>query len=330
MGLLVDGKWTEEDPRTNQDGKFVRKDSVFRNWITADGSPGPTGDGGFKAEAGRYHLYVTHNCPWAYRTMIFRKLKRLEDMIGVSIACSSRKTEGWTYDPEEDCIPDTVNGATYLHEVYAKADPHYTGRVTVPTVWDKRRNTIVSNESSEIIRMFNSAFNGLAPETPDYNPRELRAEIEEINAFVYERINNGVYRAGFSGGQEAYDEAFDILFDALDVLDKRLGGQRYLVGDRLTEADWRLFATLIRFDVVYYGLFKCNKRHVYEYPNLWNYTLELYQHPGIADITFFKHIKRGYYNGTQIPNPTRVVPSGPALDYWQAHDRGRFPAAKAA
>jgi putative glutathione S-transferase len=330
MGLLIDGKWSEEDHRSNKKGEFVRPDSKFRSWITRDGSPGPTGEGGFKAETGRYHLYVTHNCPWAYRTSIFRKIKGLEDHISISIGASSRKDEGWTFIEEEDCIPDFVNGKTYLHEVYTLADPNFTGRVTVPTLWDKERETIVNNESSEIIRMLNSAFDEIVPMGYDYYPEDLRSEIDAINDVVYETVNNGVYRAGFAGGQEAYDAAFEKLFDSLDMLDKRLGNQRYLVGDRMTEADWRLFATLIRFDIVYYGLFKCNKRHIYEYPNLWNFTLELYQVPGVADVTFIDHIKRGYYLGTHIPNPTRVVPRGPALDYTEAHNRDRFPAAKAA
>ena len=331
MGMLVDGKWHDVwyDTEASK-GRFVRSEAQFRNWVTADGSPGPSGKGGFKAEPGRYHLYISLACPWAHRTMIFRKLKGLESMISYSAVNAYMGAEGWTFEPGPGVIPDSINNAKRIYEVYLAADPHYSGRATVPILWDKQQATIVTNESKEIIRMFNSAFNALIPPSVDYYPEDLRPQIDEINAFVYERVNNGVYRAGFSGGQEAYNEAYDILFDALDVLEKRLSNQRYLVGDRLTEADWRLFATLIRFDVVYYGLFKCNKRHIYEYPNLWNYTLELYQHPGVADVTFFKHIKRGYYLGTQIPNPTQVVPNGPDLDYWQQHNRDRLPAAKAA
>ena len=324
MGMLIDGNWTEDDSAQIKDGKFVRPESIFRNWVTADGSPGPSGDAGFKAGTGRYHLYVSHNCPWAYRTMIFRKLKGLEEKVSIAIAASSCKDEGWTYIEETGCIPDSVNSITYLHEAYTKADPKYTGRVTVPTLWDIENQTIVSNESSEIIRMFNSAFNEVGGTGPDYYPENLRNEIDAINEVIYANINNGVYRCGFASTQEAYEEAFDKLFNTLDDLEKKLGSQRYLAGGTLTEADWRLFSTLLRFDIVYYGLFKCNKRHIYEYPNLWNFTLELYQHPGVAGVTDLNHIKRGYYANMQRLDVKGFVPKGPKLDFNGSHDRRRF------
>jgi putative glutathione S-transferase len=324
MGMLIDGKWTDDDQFRNKDGKFVRPESIFRGWVTADGSVGPAGDAGFKAEPGRYHLYVTHNCPWAYRTVMFRKLKGLEDIVSIAIGGASDKDEGWTFNDEPGSVPDTVNSIHRLHEVYTKAAPDYTGRVTVPTLWDKKEQTIVNNESSEIIRMFNSAFDNVTGNNNDYYPEELRSEIDAINEVVYSNVNNGVYRTGFAASQEAYEEAFDRLFNTLDELDERLGKQRYLVGDRLTEADWRLFSTLLRFDMVYYGHFKCNKKHVYEYSNLWNFTLELYQYPGIAEVTNFDHIKRGYYGLMPRVNPLGIVAKGPDIDFNQAHDRDRF------
>jgi putative glutathione S-transferase len=324
MGMLIDGKWTDDDQFRNKDGKFVRPESIYRGWVTADGSVGPAGDAGFKAEPGRYHLYVTHNCPWAYRTVMFRKLKGLEDIVSIAIGGASDKDEGWTFNDEPGSVPDTVNSIHRLHEVYTKAAPDYTGRVTVPTLWDKKEQTIVNNESSEIIRMFNSAFDNVTGNNNDYYPEELRSEIDAINEVVYSNVNNGVYRTGFAASQEAYEEAFDRLFNTLDELDERLGKQRYLVGDRLTEADWRLFSTLLRFDMVYYGHFKCNKKHVYEYSNLWNFTLELYQHPGIAEVTNFDHIKRGYYGLMPRVNPLGIVAKGPDIDFNQAHDRDRF------
>lgn len=320
MPMLIDGKWDETASHdTIRDGQYVRPESQFRNWISADGSTG------LKAEAGRYHLYVAYNCPWAYRTLLFRKLKGLDDVISLSIAASSRKDQGWMFLDEEGCIPDTVNGKTYLHEIYSLADSTCTGRPTVPTLWDKERKTIVSNESSEIIRMFNREFRDVVPETVDYYPEELRADIDAINDVVYENINNGVYRAGFAKTQQAYDEWVDRLFSTLDSLEVRLEKSRYLCGNRITEADWRLFATLIRFDPVYYGLFKCSRKHIYEYPNLWNYTLELYQHPGVAQVTRFDHIKRGYYATMHGINPLKIIPVGSAmLDYEAAHNRDRF------
>jgi len=324
MGMMVEGKWDDTaTPRTVK-GAFQRADSIFRNWITPDGAPGPTGKGGFKAEAGRYHLYVTHNCPWAYRTTVFRKLKGLESVISTAIAGSDRKDEGWTFTPEPGTVADEVLHVFRLHEVYTRVNPTYTGSVTVPCLWDKQTSSIVNNESSEIIRMFNSAFRDVVPETQDFYPEPLRAEIDKINETVYANVNNGVYRCGFATTQEAYEEAYDKLFATLDMLDERLGRQRYLVGDRLTEADWRLFSTLIRFDPVYYLNFKCNKKHIYEYNNLWNFTLELYQYPGVAEVTNLYHIKRGYFHLMAHINPSGIVPKGPDLDFSQPHNRDRF------
>ena len=290
MAMLVNGKWDEDaDHNTILDGQYIRSDSKFRHWITADGSSD------FKAQTGRYHLYLAHWCPWAYRATIFRKLKGLEDVVSVSIASSSQKEQGWKFvDGEEGCIPDTVNGKVHLHEIYTLADPDFTGRPTVPTLWDKERQTIVSNESADIIRMLNSAFCSLVPDTTDYYPHALRNEIDTVNAQIYETLNDGVYRTGFAKSQSAYEASVAKVFATLDQLETRLAHQRYLCGDQITEADWRLFPTLIRFDLVYYMLFKCAHKRIVEYPNLWNYTLELYQHPGIADIARLDHIKTGY------------------------------------
>ncbi len=328
MGLLVDGKWVDQWYDTKSTGgRFVRQDSAFRNWLTADGSPGPTGAGGFKAEADRYHLYVSYACPWAHRTMIFRKLKGLEDMIGLTPVDAFMGEEGWTLGREDGSPSDTLNGATRLYEVYQRADAHYTGRVTVPVLWDKEKATIVSNESAEIIRMLNSAFNGLLPEDKaaiDFAPSLYLREIDEINALVYDRINNGVYKSGFATTQGAYEEAVTALFDALDQIEERLSRQRYLVGPALTEADWRLFTTLVRFDPVYVGHFKCNIRRIADYPQLSNYLRDLYQMPGIAETVRFDQIKRHYYESHKTINPTGVVPIGPAQDLTAPHDRDRF------
>ena len=321
MAMLVDGKWDEHaDHTTIADGRYERRESLFRDWITADGSSG------FAAEPGRYHLYIAHWCPWAYRTAIFRTLKGLEDVVGISVASSSRKEQGWMFVNEHDQSTDAVYGKRYLHELYTLADSGYTGRPTVPTLWDRERQTVVSNESSDIIRMLNDAFDELVPGTPDYYPAELRAEIDAVNAVVYERVNNGVYRAGFATSQEAYDEAIQALFGTLDELEHRLDASRYLCGGQITEADWRLFSTLIRFDQAYYQIFKCSQKHIYEYPNLWNYTLELYQHPGIAEVTHFEDIRIGYFATMPDLNPSGIVPPGPDLDYLAAHDRERLPA----
>ena len=322
MGLLIDGAWHDEWYDTGgTGGRFVRQESAFRNWVTADGAPGPTGEGGFRAEPGRYHLYVSLACPWAHRTLIFRALKRLEDMISVSVVNPLMLDEGWTFEPGDGVIADSVNGARRLHEVYTKADPAYTGRVSVPVLWDRAKGTIVSNESSEIIRMFNSAFDGVGAAGPDLYPEPLRAAIDEINGPVYENVNNGVYRAGFATTQKAYDEAVAILFETLDMLEERLSRRRYLTGDRMTEADWRLFTTLVRFDPVYVGHFKCNIRRLVDYPNLWGYTRELYQVPGVAATVDMAHIKNHYYGSHATINPTRIVPAGPDIDFAAPHGR---------
>ncbi|RDV02362.1 glutathione S-transferase family protein [Undibacter mobilis] len=323
MGLLVDGVWHDEWYQ-NKNGRFVRQDSPFRNWVTADGSAGPTGTGGFKAEAGRYHLYVSLACPWAHRTIIFRKLKGLDSLISMSIVSPDMLKEGWTFHKDEGSTGDTVNGKDRLYEIYLLADPKFSGRVTVPVLWDMKTKTIVNNESSEIIRMFNSAFDGLTGNAADFYPQALRAEIDRINDLVYPNINNGVYRAGFATTQDAYEEAFGNLFAALDQVDDILSRQRYLAGSTITEADWRLFTTLVRFDAVYYAHFKCNRRHIYEYPNLSNYARELYQVPGVAETVDLQQIKRHYYFSQRTVNPTGIVPLGPRLDFTAKHDRGRL------
>jgi putative glutathione S-transferase len=325
LGLLVEGVWKDEgyDTRTTG-GRFVRRESQFRSWVTADGAPGPSGEGGFRAEAGRYHLYVSLACPWAHRTIIFRGLKGLEKLVGLSVVHWENLAQGWSFEPGPGVIPDTVNGARHLHEVYTKARPAYSGRVTVPALWDKERATIVNNESSEIIRMFNSAFDGVGAAPGDYYPAGLRAEIDAVNARVYETLNNGVYRCGFATAQEAYDEAVVPLFGTLDWLEERLAKRHYLCGDRLTEADWRLFTTLVRFDAVYYSHFKCNLRRLADYPNLWAYTRDLYQHPGVAETVNFDHIKRHYYGSQRRVNPTGIVPRGPILDFRAPHGRERL------
>ncbi|HEX2137930.1 MAG TPA: glutathione S-transferase family protein [Microvirga sp.] len=315
MGLLIDGVWHDQwyDTR-NTGGRFVRKTSAFRSWVTPDGAAGPTGEGGFKAEPGRYHLYVSLACPWAHRTLIFRKLKGLETMISLSVVHWRMLEHGWTFEDGPGVIPDPVHGARYLHEVYSAAMPDYTGRVTVPVLWDKERATIVNNESSEIIRMFNTAFDGVGAAPGDYYPEEHREEIDELNARIYDAVNNGVYKAGFASRQEAYEEAVTPLFETLDWLDGRLAARRYLLGGRQTEADWRLFTTLLRFDPVYVGHFKCNLRRIVDYPNLSGYLRDLYQTPGVADTVNMQHIKGHYYESHRTINPTGIVPLGPALD----------------
>ncbi len=323
MGYLQDGVWTEDKDRT-KGGQFVRPNAVFRNWITPDGAAGPSGQGGFKAEPGRYHLYVSLACPWAHRTVIFRKLKKLENAISMSITSWHMGKDGWTFDQAEGSTGDVVNGKAKLSEIYLAAEPRYTGRVSVPVLWDKQRNTIVNNESPEIIRMLNSAFDQFTNDRTDYYPPALRAEIDRINDIVYPNINNGVYRTGFASTQDAYEKAFRSLFDTLDEIEQILSERRYLAGDRITEADWRLFPTLVRFDAVYYGHFKCNWRHVWDYPNLWNYTRELYQLPGIADTVSLEHIKRHYYGSQRHVNPTGIVPLGPQIDFAAPHNRARL------
>ncbi len=317
MGLLVDGVWHDKWYDTAESGgRFVRKESQFRHWVTPDGAHGPSGDGGFPAEPGRYHLYVSLACPWAHRALIVRSLKGLEEMISVSVVHWLMRGEGWTFADGPGVVPDTVNGAERLYEVYVKAQPGYTGRVTVPVLWDRERATIVNNESSEIIRMFNTAFDGLGAKPGDYYPEALRPEIDEINARVYATLNNGVYRSGFATTQEAYEEAVNPLFDTLDWLEETLSdGRLYLCGQTLTEADWRLFTTLIRFDPVYVGHFKCNRRRIADYPHLSAYTKRLYEHPGVAGTVDFDHIKRHYYESHRHINPTGIVPVGPDLPF---------------
>lgn len=315
MGLLVDGIWHDQWYDTSSTGgSFKRSDAQFRNWITPDGSAGPTGDDGFKAEAGRYHLYVSLACPWANRTLILRALKGLEEVIGVSVVNPYMGENGWTFAAGPGVIADPVGQAKYMYEVYLRAKPDYSGRVTVPVLWDLKRNTIVSNESADIIRMLNSAFDGIATKDGDYSPAALLADIDTINAFTYDAINNGVYKAGFATDQTVYETEVRALFAALDVLEIKLGHQRYLTGDQVTEADWRLFTTLIRFDAVYYGHFKCNLKRLTDYENLWSYTRELYQWPGIAETVNFDHIKQHYYRSHDSINPNRIVPDGPILD----------------
>ena len=310
MGLLVEGKWQDKWYDTKSTGgRFKRQKSSFRNWITADGSSG------FKAEAGRYRLYVSLACPWAHRALILRKLKGLEDMIPVSIVHWHMASEGWEFREEDGATAEPLYGFTRLHELYTKADPAYTGRVTVPVLWDTKTETIVSNESSEIIRMLNSAFDGLGAKPGDYYPEELREEIDAVNETVYHKINNGVYKSGFATTQEAYEEAVTTLFDALDELEERLDSQPYLAGDHITEADWRLFTTLVRFDPVYVGHFKCNRKRLVDYPNLWALTRELYQVPGVAGTVDMHHIKHHYYVSHTSINPTGVVPVGPDIDF---------------
>ncbi|WLW65667.1 glutathione S-transferase family protein [Psychrobacter sp. van23A] len=325
MGLLVDGQWQDKWYDTEASGgRFVREDAGFRNWVTADGSAGPTGVGGFKAEANRYHLYVSLACPWAHRTTIYRKLKGLEDMISLSVVHPFMGDKGWTFAEGAGVIADPIVNASYLYEVYVAAKPNYTGRVTVPILWDKKTNTIVSNESSEIIRMLNSAFDEVGATDVNFLPKALLAEIDTINEFVYSAVNNGVYKAGFATTEAAYKEAVVMLFDALDTLEVRLADQRYLLGDTITEADWRLFTTLVRFDAVYVGHFKCNIRRIVDYPNLWGYLRDLYQVPGIAETVSIEHIKAHYYTSHANINPTRIIPVGPLLDFNEPHDRTHF------
>jgi putative glutathione S-transferase len=322
MGLLVNGKWVDRWYDTEgHKGHFVRKAAQFRNWVTADGSAGPEGRGGFKAEPGRYHLYVSLACPWANRTLIFRHLKGLEEMIDLSVVHWLMADQGWTFEAGDGVIADPVFDAEFMHQVYTGADPDYSGRVTVPVLWDKKTGTIVSNESSEIIRMFNSAFDDVGALPGDYHPADLHNQIDEINSRIYSCVNNGVYKTGFATSQEAYEEAVEPLFETLDWLEHRLSNRRYLFGDRLTEADWRLFTTLIRFDAVYVGHFKCNIRRLLDYANLWAYTRDLYQHEGVAETINLQHIKHHYYVSHTTINPTAVVPAGPDIDYWEPHNR---------
>ncbi|MFJ3259960.1 glutathione S-transferase family protein [Pseudomonas sp. NPDC086581] len=325
MGQLIDGRWHDQWYDTSKDGRFQRENAQRRNWVTADGQPGPTGEGGFRAEAGRYHLYVSLACPWAHRTLIYRQLKGLESLIDVSVVSWLMLENGWTFDNALGSSGDKLDGLTFLHQRYTKDDPHYTGRVTVPLLWDKHEQRIVSNESAEIIRMFNSAFDGITGNTLDLYPEPLRAQIDELNERIYPAVNNGVYRAGFATTQDAYEEAFKTLFNDLGWLEERLGEQRYLAGEYLTEADVRLFTTLIRFDAVYHGHFKCNLRRLADYPNLSGWLRELYQLEGVAGTVDFQHIKNHYYASHRTINPTGVVPLGPLQDFTGPHGRDHLP-----
>jgi len=324
MGVLIDGAWRDEElpQETAKSGEFRRVDSAFRDRITADGSSG------FKAEPLRYHLYVAYSCPWAHRTLIFRVLKKLEGAVSVSHALPGLRKSGWEYGENPafpECVPDTVNGFRFLYEAYTASDPHYTGKVTVPTLWDRKTRRVVNNESSEIIRMLNSEFRGIAGDDTDFYPAALRPEIDQINDLVYKTVNNGVYRCGFARSQEAYEAAYDALFATLDELEARLGRQRYLVGHQITEADWRLFPTLVRFDVAYNSLFKCNRQRIADYPNLLNYMRELYQVPGIAATVKARHYVMGYWSIARV-NPTGIIPKGTPVDYTKPHDRARLAA----
>jgi len=324
MGLLIDGKWDESWYNTDDtDGAFQRDEAKFRNWITADGRPGPTGKGGFAADTGRYHLYVSYACPWAHRALIFRTLKELEHHITISVVHPEMLADGWTLSPDfPGATGDRLHGLPFLRDLYLRDTPDMTGRVTVPVLWDTHTNSIVSNESAEIIRMFNSAFDGLTGNTDDYWPTALRAQIETVNTRIYDTVNNGVYMAGFATTQAAYDAAVHPLFDNLDWLEIRLSTNRYLLGEVLTEADWRLFTTLIRFDPVYHLHFKCNRKRLVDYPNLWAFTRELYQWPGVAATVNLDHIVRHYLYSHDTINPNRIIPINPVIDYTQPHGRG--------
>lgn len=324
MGLLVDGVWQDKWYDTaSTGGRFQRTTTAWRNWVTPDGAPGPTGTGGFAAESGRYHLYVCLACPWAHRTLIFRALKGLTPHIDVSAVHPDMLSEGWEFRTDfPGATGDRQFGLPYLRDIYLKADPQASGRVTVPVLWDKKTGTIVSNESAEIIRMFNSAFNGLTGNTDDYWPEDLRPQIEALNARIYDTVNNGVYKAGFATTQAAYDEGVIPLFESLDWLEDLLGRNRYLTGDRLTEADWRLFTTMVRFDPVYHTHFKCNRKWLREFPNLWGWTRELYQIPGVAETVDFNHIVRHYHYSHDTINPYRIIPINPIIDWMEPHGRG--------
>ncbi|MTH34597.1 glutathione S-transferase family protein [Paracoccus limosus] len=324
MGQLIDGAWHDEWYDTaSTGGRFKRTTTAWRNWITPDGAPGPSGEGGFPAESGRYHLYVSLACPWAHRTLIFRALKGLAPHIDISVVHPDMLSEGWTFATDFPATTgDNLFGLPYLRDIYLRANPQTSGRVTVPILWDKQRGTIVSNESAEIIRMFNSAFNGLTGDTDDYCPEGLLTQVDELNARIYDSVNNGVYKAGFATSQQAYDEAIYPLFDALDWLEDHLAGNRYLTGARITEADWRLFTTMVRFDPVYHTHFKCNRKWLREYPNLWGWTRELYQWPGVAETVNFDHIVRHYHYSHARINPYRILPINPVIDWLEPHGRG--------
>ncbi|MBX8548433.1 glutathione S-transferase family protein [Pseudomonas cichorii] len=325
MGLLIEGRWHDQWYESSKDGAFQRENAQRRNWVTASGKAGPSGEGGFAAQAGRYHLYVSLACPWAHRTLILRKLKGLESLIDVSVVSWLMLENGWTFDPKTGSTGDQLDNLQFLHQRYTADDANYTGRVTVPVLWDKQQQRIVSNESAEIIRMFNSAFDELTGNRLDLYPSALQARIDTLNEQIYPNVNNGVYRAGFATSQGAYEEAFDALFAELDVLEKLLEENRYLAGEYLTEADVRLFTTIVRFDAVYYSHFKCNLRRIADYPNLSNWLRELYQWPGIAETVDLEHIKGHYYASHRTINPTGIIPKGPALNLEASHDRERLP-----
>lgn len=316
MGLLVDGVWQDKWYDTKSTGgKFVRSQSQFRNWITKDGSAGPSGKEGFKAESGRYHLYISLACPWASRTLMMRKLKDLEDHISLSVVNPYMLENGWTFEEYDGVIPDPLFESQYLYQLYLQADPNYSGRVTVPVLWDKKTQTIVSNESADIIRMFNTAFNDITGNTDDYYPESLQEAIDDINAIVYDNVNNGVYKTGFATEQSVYEKELNSLFAELNRLEELLASQEWLVGNQMTEADIRLFTTLVRFDAVYYGHFKCNLKRLVDYPNLWNYTKRIYNMPGIPETVNFDHIKTHYYGSHKTINPNGIIPLGPEIDW---------------
>ena len=330
MGVMIDGRWTSDEEASKlhfENGRWKRDRSPIRNWVTPDGSAGPSGDAGFAAEQDRYHLYIAWNCPWAHRTVLFRRLKGLEKVVGLSVTTPKRSDQGWVFDNSSEQYKDRLFGKSALWEVYAQAHPGYTGRVTVPLLYDRKSGRAVNNESSEIIRMFNSAFGAAGANGLDLYPNDLREEIDTLNELIYEKLNNGVYRAGFAKTQEAYEEGCTQVFEVLDYLDARLATRRYLCGDRLTEADWRLFPTLVRFDVGYHYAFKCNIRRLQDYPNLWPYTRDLYQTPGIADTVFPDLYKAGYHSLSELRNPLGIVPLGPIVDFSQPHGRAALSAA---
>lgn len=324
MGQLVDGVWHDVWYETKTSGgAFVRDSAKFRNWITADGSAGPTGDAGFKAESGRYHLYISNACPWAHRTMVFRALKDLTNHIDVSVVHPDMLSNGWTFETDENgANGDALFSLPFARDIYIKADPHVSGRVTVPILWDKHQNTIVSNESSEIIRMFNSAFDEITGNTQDFWPADHRDAIEDVNSRIYDTVNNGVYKSGFATTQTAYDAAVGPLFESLDWIEGILSQNRYLTGDAITEADWRLWTTLIRFDMVYHQHFKCNRKRIIDYPNIWGFTRELYQWAGVKQTVNMDHIVRHYHYSHETINPNRIIPTNPIIDFDAPHDRG--------
>ncbi len=323
MGLLIDGVWHDREPEQANGGRFVRPDTDFRNWVTPDGRPGPSGHDGFNASAGRYHLYVSLACPWAHRTLIMRALKGLETMISVSVTHWLMAEQGWTFAPGEGVIPDPLFNSRHLHEIYTRAETGYSGRASVPVLWDRHTQTIVNNESAEIVRMLGSAFDACGAKPGDYYPAALRTEIDAVNVRVYETLNDGVYKCGFATSQSAYEEAIAPLFDTLDWLEERLAQSRFLFGDTLTEADIRLFTTLVRFNSVYAGHFKCNLRRLTDYRHLWAYTRDLYQWPGVAPTVNFVHIKRHYYLSHRRINPSGIVPAGPLLNFDEPAERGK-------